>query len=254
MAERFAPHVNDQRAALLGVLNGCTDDDWGLPTPCGSWSVHDVVAHLVENELLFGRLYRGELADFTTDTQAGVDRWAKVDGETARYSLWHHGQATQRVIDSRSDESWRRPIERGGVPLELRHALRLHFFELAVHGHDVTTALGHDPVWHDRAGTVVEYCLRGAPRALERSNAPPDGAFVVRAPEVGARTIDGTSGAWRLVSEPVADPTATWDADAETLVLATTGRMAVADALGRSTVGGDAARLEAMLAGWQVTR
>ena len=253
MAERFAPHVNDQRAALLGVISNLAEE-WKLPTPCDGWTVHDIVAHLVENELLFGRLYRGELTDLSADAQEGVDRWSKVDGETVRYSLWHHGSATQRVIDSRSDESWRRPVEHAGQPLELRQALRVHFFELAVHGHDVTSALGLGPVWADGAGMVVEYCLRGAPRALGRSNTPPDGTFVVRSPEIGARTLDGTSGAWRLLPDEASQATARWDTDAETLVLATCGRLPVADALGRSTVSGDAERLSTLLAGWQVTR
>ncbi len=252
--ERFAPHVDAQRAALLGVLSDITDADWARPTACAPWTVHDVVAHLVENELLFGRLYRGELTDLSIDTREGVDRWAKVDGGTSRFSLWHHGQATQRVIDSRSDDSWRRSVSQAGLELELRHALRLHFFELAVHGHDVTSALGRDPVWQDRTPVVVEYCLRGAPRALERSSTAPDGAYVVTCTEVGTRTIDGTSGEWRLLTEEAADPAARWDADAETLVMATTGRMEIGDALERSKVEGDTHRLGALLAGWQVTR
>src|SRR5439155_20341027 len=151
VAERFSPLVNDQRAALLGVLSHVAGDEWQGPTVCDPWTVKDVVAHLVENELLLGRVYRGELGDLGADAHEGVGRWSRVDGETVRYSLWHHGQATQRVIDSRSDESWRRPVSQDGATFELRQALRIHFFELAVHGHDITAAVGVPSVWGDRA-------------------------------------------------------------------------------------------------------
>src|SRR6266571_4736844 len=36
-----------ERAALLDLLAGLTDDEWWLPTVCAGWSVHDVALHLV---------------------------------------------------------------------------------------------------------------------------------------------------------------------------------------------------------------
>jgi len=250
MAERFAPLVRDQRAALLGALSHVEGDTWNLPTVCAPWTVKDVAAHLVEGELLLGRLYRGELEDIPHETGDDVERWSKVDGSTVRYSLWHHGEATQRVIDSRSDESWRRTVTQDGASFELRQALRIHFFELAVHGHDITSALGAPTVWEDRAWVVVEACLRRAPGVL--ASHPGTGSIVVRIPDVGSRTLTGDGGGWSLDKDEPDTPSAVWDTDAETFVLATTGRLPAEDALARSKVEGDAAFLETIVGAWRV--
>ena len=250
VAERFAPLVRDQRAALLGALAHVEGDAWDTPTVCAPWTVKDVAAHLVESELLLGRIYRGELEELGHDNGDDVGRWTKVDGSTVRYSLWHHGEATQRVIDSRSDESWRRQVTQDGATFELRHALRIHFFELAVHGHDITSAIGAPNTWDDRAWVVVEACIRPAPRVLAAE--PARGSVVLRIPEIGSRTLVGSGDAWRLETDEIEQPTAVWDTDAETFVLATTGRLAAADALARSKVDGDAAFLASVVAAWRV--
>jgi uncharacterized protein (TIGR03083 family) len=38
--------VEAERAALLGICRGLTDDQWLAPSGCEGWSVQDVVAHL----------------------------------------------------------------------------------------------------------------------------------------------------------------------------------------------------------------
>jgi len=252
VAEPFAPHVNDQRAALLGVLSNLVPGDWERPTICDPWTVRDVAAHLVENELLFGRVYRGEIDQLDGDSEAAVERWRKVDAETVRYSLWHHGQATQRVIDSRSDASWGREVTHQGGVVELRRGLRMHFFELAVHSLDVTAALGAPSSWEDRAAPLVDYCIELAPLALALT--PPSGAVGLDVAGVGVRTLDGSSKDWTLSHERAAVPAATWHTDPETLVLATTGRLDLDDALARTRVEGDAPVVREILEAWQLAR
>jgi uncharacterized protein (TIGR03083 family) len=253
--ERFVALVRDQRAATLGLLNARSIDDWALPTACTGWSVKDVVSHMVENELLLGRLYRGELTELTEadlDQQAGVERWRRADGETIRFSLWHHGSATQRVIDSRPEESWRRTLPVTGRPVELRYLLRQHFFELAVHAHDTASALGAPAPWGDRTGPIVEFCVRSAPHALARAGVEARHMIGVRVPEVGAWTLEPDGEAWRVIpGEPATGPG--WTADAETLVLATTGRLDEEEALSRSNVAGDRETVLRLVAGWRVT-
>lgn len=256
VAERFVPIVRDQRAALLGAISGITVDDWQRPTVCDPWTVKDVISHLVEVELLLGAVYRGELGDLAADNDAGVERWSKVDGDTVRYSLWHHGQATQRVIDQKPAESWGRRIVNSitGEELELREALPLHFFELAVHGHDVTTALAAPGAWGERAGALVEYCLTVLPGALNRNEMPPVGSIEIRVREAGVYSLDAGSEGWVVTSGAAEDPRATWETDAETLVLTMTWRIAHDDALERSKVEGDREMLEAVLPAFMVTR
>lgn len=226
-------------------------DGWDRVTVCDPWTVKDVGAHLVELELQFGRVLRGETDEIAMDNDEAVERWRRVDGDTVRYSLWHHGSATQRVIDTRPDDSWSRAVTHTGQPIELRRALPMHLFELAVHAHDITGAVGVPAIWGERAGPLVGWFVDEAPRALALT--PASGAIEVRIPEAGTRVLDGRSGEW-LTGHDTAAATARWETDAETLMLATTGRLAVADALARSTVDGDRALLETVLEDWQLSR
>ena len=45
--ELFPP----ERAELLGLLEGLSAEDWGRPTACPGWSVHDVTVHMLGSEL-----------------------------------------------------------------------------------------------------------------------------------------------------------------------------------------------------------
>ncbi|MGH2795302.1 MAG: maleylpyruvate isomerase family mycothiol-dependent enzyme [Actinomycetota bacterium] len=252
MAEPFVPLTNAQRAALLGLLSDLPADDWARPTACRDWPVHDVIAHLVEGELLFGRIYRGELPGLTradADPQAGVDRWTRADGETLRFSLWHHGSATQRVIDSRSDESWSRDLTIFERSAQLRDLLRLHFFDLALHSLDVTAALGAPTLWGDRVPSIVEFSVHRAPDVLTAAGTASRDPVRVDVEGAGAWTLEQRSGTWE-----VGDAAAklAWITDPETLVLATTGRLEPAAALERSKVDGDPAAIVDLIAGWQV--
>jgi uncharacterized protein (TIGR03083 family) len=251
VSEPYAPLVNDQRAALLGLLSDMPPDAWDRVTACDPWTVKDVVAHLVELELQFGRVYRGETSELAMDNDEAVARWRRVDGETVRYSLWHHGSATQRVIDTRPDENWRRKVTHMESPMDLRRALPMHLFELAVHSHDISSALAAPAIWGERAGPLIDYVIEEAPPALALT--PAAGAIEIRVPEIGARLLDGRTGEW-LLGTGEGEPTARFDTDAETLLLVTTGRLPIDDALARSTVEGDRAVLEAVLADWQLAR
>ena len=48
------PLFPEERAALLGLLRSLTPEQWALPTVCDGWSVKDIAAHLVSDDL--GRL------------------------------------------------------------------------------------------------------------------------------------------------------------------------------------------------------
>lgn len=251
MSEPYAPLVNDQRAALLGLLSEMPPDGWDQVTACDPWTVKDVVAHLVELELQFGRVYRGETSELAMANNEAVERWRRVDGDTVRFSLWHHGSATQRVIDTRPDDSWGRTVTHMQSPMELRRALPMHLFELAVHSHDISSALATPAIWIERAGPLIDYVIEEAPPALALT--PASGAIEIRVHELGARFLDGRSGQWLLGTDG-GEPTARLSTDAETLLLVTTGRLPVGDAVARSTVEGDRALLEAVLADWQLAR
>lgn len=254
MPEGLTSLTNDQRAALLGLLTDLPADDWGRTTACRDWPIHDVVAHLVEGELLFGRVYRGELRALTRDDLDAlrqVERWTRADGETLRFSLWHHGSATQRVIDSRSESSWDRNVEILGRAGRLRDVLGRHFFDLALHSLDVTAALGTESLWGERLPAIVAYCVSGAPVALATGGVAggPDVRVTITA--AGTWTLAHREGSWSVEGAD-APADVSLETDAETLVLATTGRLAAGEALALSKVEGDEDFLETLLAAWQL--
>ncbi len=41
----------EERAALLDLLAGLTDDEWARPTACAGWSVKDVALHILGGDL-----------------------------------------------------------------------------------------------------------------------------------------------------------------------------------------------------------
>lgn len=43
------PVVHAERAALIRDLEGLGDEQWERPSLCEGWTVHDVVAHLVDS-------------------------------------------------------------------------------------------------------------------------------------------------------------------------------------------------------------
>ena len=252
VTEPAGASTNDQRAALLGLLAEIPAEDWARPTACRGWPVRDVVAHLVEGELLFGRIYRGELRALTredADAEAGVARWSHADSDTLRFSLWHHGTATQRVIDSRSGASWDRELPIFEEPGRLGDVLGIHFFDLALHSHDVSNALGAASLWGDRVAAIASYCVSRAPVLLDRAAiAEPDG-LTVEVEGAGSWTLARTDGAWRIVPD---EASGRWITDATTLVEATAGRILPGEAVERSKVEGDPGAIEQLIAAWRL--
>lgn len=68
-------------------------DQWHLPTPCTSWTVADLVSHVVRNHLYWPRLLAGERAHVIA---TGLDAWSmQTDGLP---DAWR--EASQATIDA----------------------------------------------------------------------------------------------------------------------------------------------------------
>lgn len=248
--------VAEEHAALLGFLARVEGEAWSAPTQARGWTVKEVVAHLVEGELDFGRIVRREVEEYRVSDQSddeGVDRWRALPGVAVRAALWQHGTAAQRLIDALTDDAWGRvvPVEvrTGGLkwraPLRMRQILRMRLFDLCVHGHDVASALGEEPWWEGRLPFMAEYVIRAAPGLLEARGLPAAGALSLRVDGLAPCTLDGRTGEWAVSA--AADAAASVALDRPTLVLAATGRMALDEALGSATVVGDAEAARAIL-------
>jgi len=224
MQDEVVRLIVDQRASLLTAIAGASGTDWDLPTVCAPWTVKDVLAHMVEGELNVGRIYRGEVREQGyIDPEEGIAKWRALPGEAVRAALWQHGTAAQRVLDAMTEDVWRAPIKAFGCR-EIRQLVRLHLFDIAVHGHDLTDALGADAIWGPALPFLTEFVVRAAPPTLARRGLEPSGSLLVSVD--GKRwLIDSSEGSWRVVHEAAADEgEASLETDPETLALLTTGR------------------------------
>ncbi|WP_201848616.1 maleylpyruvate isomerase family mycothiol-dependent enzyme [Myceligenerans indicum] len=118
------PVVHDERAALVRDLETLTHEQWEAPSLCAGWTVHDVLAHLIDSATTtrrgFVRRMIAARGDFDRDNAVGVER------ERAT-----HPDATLA--------SFRRVVNRTDTPPA---ALATRLVEAFVHGEDIRRPLG----------------------------------------------------------------------------------------------------------------
>jgi len=117
------PVVHAEREALIRDLATLTPAQWATPSLCVGWSVHDVLAHMIDvattTRLGFVRRMIAARGDFDLDNQTGVDReraedpaetlaaFRRVAGRTATPPA---PLATRLVEEFAHGEDIRRPL------------------------------------------------------------------------------------------------------------------------------------------------
>lgn len=133
------PLVHVERAALIDDLAHLDDASWEQPSLCAGWSVHDVVAHLVD-------VARSTRLGFAVDmVRAGFD----FDRQNTRGIERAHGGSPDETLRRLREAATRTstPI----APLDTR------LVEEVVHGEDIRRPLGID---HSYAQEAVVRSLR----------------------------------------------------------------------------------------------
>ena len=84
-ADNVWPVVHAERARLVCDVRGLSRDAWSTPSLCAGWTVHDVLAHLVDtantSRITFIRRMILSRFDFDGDNAAGVLRERREDPE-----------------------------------------------------------------------------------------------------------------------------------------------------------------------------
>jgi len=118
------PVVHEERRRLVADLSELSDDQWGRPSLCTGWDVHDVVAHLVDSakttRLGFARRLIAARFDFDLDNARGVERERRNDP-----------QETLRALADATELTCTPPEN-----------LATRLVEAIVHGEDVRRPLG----------------------------------------------------------------------------------------------------------------
>jgi uncharacterized protein (TIGR03086 family) len=82
-----------------GVLAGVTREQLGLPTPCASWTVADVINHVVGGQYFFAASMRGETpSSDRPDFAAGDFVAAFEDGSAASLAAFGVDGAMERTV------------------------------------------------------------------------------------------------------------------------------------------------------------
>lgn len=118
------PLVHAERHALIADLQGLTPEQWAQPSRCAGWTVHDVVAHLVDvaesTRLGFARDMLTARFDFDRQNERGIGR---AKGATPAQTLERLKKAAARTTT---------PL----APMDTR------IVEEVVHGEDIRGPLG----------------------------------------------------------------------------------------------------------------
>lgn len=225
-----------ERAALLGMLEALDQARWAAPTVCPGWSVKDVVAHLLGDDL--GLLSRrrdrftppgapGEqpgwqqlVAWLDRENQAWVEAARRLSPRLLRELLAVTGEATSRHLAGldpfalEARVSWAGP---GPHPNWLDVARE--YTERWTHQQQVRDAVGvpglREPEF---LGPVLATFVHALPAAFTGAPAPA-GATVevaIPGPAGGRWTLLRASAGWRLAAGPAPDPVARVVLDAET--------------------------------------
>lgn len=251
-----------ERAGLLAVLDSIRADDWHRPTVCAGWSVKDLVAHLLADDL--GRLSRGR--DRHVDEERGdeplvafIDRrngeWVSATRRLSATVLrallaWSGAQTAAwfRRLDPfamGAPVSWAGP---GPAPVWLDLARELT--ERWHHGEQIRDAVGA-PSANDPAlvGPVLATFAFALPVAMSGVVAA-EGAAValaVEGPSGGTWAVVHEDGQWRLYVGDVGDPAAAVHMSADTAWRMYTRTLSGDEIQRRARLSGDATLARALL-------
>ena len=256
------PLFPDERAALLALLSTLTPDQWNAPTICPDWSVKDIAAHLLADDLgmLSGRRdgYRSpdvqgrDLSDWDTliafinhQNATWVTAMGRLSSRVLIDLLRDSGIQTQTLFESLD------PMVMGGTVNWVSNQSGPVWMELAreyterwTHQQQIRDAVTL-PGLKDRRmfGPVLDAFCRALPRAYAQVDAP-DGtmvACVIAGEAGGAWLVRREHQGWlQYVREP-ADPPATSvvTLDQETAWRLLTRGISPAEALARADIQGE---------------
>jgi len=166
----------------IDIVNAVAREDFGRPTPCGDWTLLDLLAHMTVQHRGFAAAARGAGAD---PENWNVD--AVVDAVRADHARAYAGAAHDVIdafaADGTPEALFQLPEFGEGAAIPGAMAMGFHFVDYVVHGWDVAASLG---VLYELPADVIAAVL---PLVL----AVPDGEFREN-PEVPfARAVDAPS-------------------------------------------------------------
>ena len=198
-----------EREALLDLLKDLTPAEWGRPTVCPGWSVQDIAAHLLADDI--GRLSRGRDGHSNPDFATGFDistlpgLVAAIDRQNA---LWVEamrrvsppvlidllrltGKQTASYFATLDLDAIGGPVDWAGPePAPVWLDLAREYTERWVHQQQIRDAVGRpglqEPEWF---APVLAAFVLGLPRALGKAGHPGETVLLTIAGEAGGQWL-----------------------------------------------------------------
>jgi uncharacterized protein (TIGR03083 family) len=212
--------LDEAWSALAELAATLTEDEWATATGCPGWTVHDVVAHVVD---LDGKLAAGARPEIT-DTESGVAarRSASTDALLAEYAAVTARRLEQLASLTEADLDGPAITPIGEA--RMRDALAMRVMDVWAHEQDIRRAVGRPG--HER-GPVVEHSVAYLATFLGfvvgRRAGAPDGTTVVFDIDAYRIAVEVKDRRGNLV-EPPAAATVELALDAPTFVALAGGR------------------------------
>ena len=137
-------------AGAQRTIEGIKPDQWDDPTPCGDWSVRQVLHHLVYGNLWVAPLVEGEAIEEVGDRFEG-DILGADPAAAARSS------AAAAVDAFRAPGALERPVAVSYGPIPGARYCSHRFLDVLIHGWDLAKATGQDTGLDPE---LVEACWR----------------------------------------------------------------------------------------------
>ena len=253
----------EERAALLELLSSLADEEWGSPTVCPGWSVRDIAAHLLGDDI--SRLSRGRDAfagaafvpsasdDFEAELLAFINRqneaWVEA---TRRLSprllidlLRWSGEETQRYFESLDPYALGEPVSWAGPePAPVWLDIAREYTERWLHQQQIRDAVGR-PGLKDRRlfAPVLDTFVRALPHTFRDVGAPA-GTHVrltITGDAGGSWSLVRGEDGWRLYGQAGGEPRAAVVLDQETAWRLFTKGISPGEAAARCTFAGERA-------------
>lgn len=181
--------LGPQAREVKGLLGGVRDDRLGAPTPCESYAVRELLAHLLGLSRAFTDAAEKNLGP-GTDQDPGDSVPQLPDDWRSRLPV----QLDELAAAWRSESAWEGETRAGGVTLPAGVAGLVALNELVLHGWDLARATGQD--YHgDPVSLKASIGFLSEPEALQQRDGifgpvvevPADAPLLDRAVGLGGR-------------------------------------------------------------------
>lgn len=207
------PLMSEERDALLGLLRGLAPDAWASPTPCPGWSVQDVVAHVLGEDLgLLARArdghdgvriptglpYRAFVGALNDANQRWVEAARRLSPRQLIDLLLRTGDELAEHLAGVDMKAPASVVWTGPDPVPAWFDVARHYTERWVHQQQVREAVGRPGLDGDREVGAVLRTFVWALASVPPAEPGAEVGFSVTGPGGGEWTVTAGTARWEL--------------------------------------------------------